>query len=517
MTATMNSVPTGWTTATVRDLVDLINGYAFKPSDWEDDGLPIIKIQNLNRPDAPFNRFGGSLPTKFLVKDGALLFAWSGTPGTSFGAHVWRRGDAWLNQHIYKVVFPEDLLNKGYLRYAINNNLGSYIRQAHGGAGLAHITKGRFEASELLVPPLLEQHRLVAKIEELFSDLDKGVEALETVQKLLKRYRQSVLKAAFDGKLTAGWREEQKAKKRRVQRLSTGNRELLMAAETRATYGEPETAAELLERIRDERKQALGKKYKQPPPLDATDLPELPGSWQWASMADLGIVSGGLTKNAKRKAYPMRLPYLRVANVYADRLELGEVKEIGVKDSELDRVLLAAGDLLVVEGNGSIDQIGRVALWDGSISPCVHQNHLIKVRFEVSELGRLILCWLLSPDGRACIKRVTSSTSGLHTLSISKVAKLPVPVLPLAEQRVLVDEVERRLSLADGIESAVSQDVKRSGRLRQSVLKRAFEGKLVPQDPNDEPAEELLERIRAEREKNADAKPKRRTARKRKS
>src|SRR6185436_4027186 len=102
-----------------------------KSSEWASSGLPIIRIQNLNEEAASFNYFSDTLPDRFKIVNGDLLFAWSGTPGTSFGAHIWKRGPAWLNQHIFKVEFDRDSLDSRFLRYAINQNLASYIRQAH--------------------------------------------------------------------------------------------------------------------------------------------------------------------------------------------------------------------------------------------------------------------------------------------------------------------------------------------------------------------------------------------------
>ena len=122
----------GWTKAKIKDIVYLINGKAFKPSDWKKKGLPIIRIQNLNNINAEFNYCDDAEIERFIIKKGELLFAWSGTPGTSFGTHIWKGEKAWLNQHIYKVVLNEKYINKKFLRFAINQNLEIYINQAHG-------------------------------------------------------------------------------------------------------------------------------------------------------------------------------------------------------------------------------------------------------------------------------------------------------------------------------------------------------------------------------------------------
>ncbi len=268
--------------------------------------------------------------------------------------------------------------------------------------------------------PLPEQERIVAKIEELFTQLEAGTSALERVQAGLRRYKASVLKAAVEGRL-----------------ISSGH-------------------------------------------SAAVPVPgALPEGWRWTTVGEIGEISGGLTKNSKRDALKKKMPYLRVANVYANELQLDNVSEIGVEEKEIKRALLQEGDLLVVEGNGSPDQIGRVAIWNGSISPCLHQNHIIKVRFEPKEVAEYVLYWLLSEGGREQITKVASSTSGLYTLSLSKVSNLPVPLPPLEEQRRIVAEVERRLSVAREVETVVEKALARSTRLRQAVLKSAFEGMLV--------------------------------------
>jgi type I restriction enzyme S subunit len=134
--------------------------------------------------------------------------------------------------------------------------------------------------------------------------------------------------------------------------------------------------------------------------------------------------------------------------------------------------------LLIVEGNGSKDQIGRLAVWDGSIDSCVHQNHLIKARPVDVALSKWLLNWLLSPNGRHFIELVASSTSGLYTLSTGKVGDLMVALPPLAEQTRIVAEVERRLSVVEELEAVVTTNLQRATRLRQAVLQKAFAGQL---------------------------------------
>lgn len=242
-------------------------------------------------------------------------------------------------------------------------------------------------------------------------------------------------------------------------------------------------------------------KYKEIEAVDDSELSELPEGWVWANMESIGEVSGGLTKNSQRNNLPLEFPYLRVANVYANKLELDEIKTIKIKREEFERVALKKGDLLVVEGNGSIDQIGRVALWDGSISPCLHQNHLIKVRFSPEKIGLYVLWWLFSDNGRKQITKVASSTTGLHTLSLSKVAALPIPIASLFEQEKIVTEIEAFFKIIENIQQQYQETKANLDLLNQSILAKAFRGELVPQNPNDEPASILLERIRAEREK----------------
>jgi type I restriction enzyme S subunit len=166
-------LPAGWAWARIGSLCDLRNGRAFKPEDWSAQGLKIIRIQNLNNPAAPYNHFEGAIDHRHAVASGDLLFSWSGTPGTSFGAYLWDRGDAVLNQHIFRVDYSRSLLDRSYFRIAMNSRLDHLIEIAHGGVGLSHVTRPVIDSTPIPVAPLAEQQRIVAKVDALMALCDR--------------------------------------------------------------------------------------------------------------------------------------------------------------------------------------------------------------------------------------------------------------------------------------------------------------------------------------------------------
>jgi type I restriction enzyme S subunit len=147
------------------DICTLTNGRAFQSSEWSEDGLPIIRIQNLNDPSKPFNYYRGSLPEQFHVRPGDVLLSWSGTPGTSFGCFRWRGPEGWLNQHIFNVQMKEDILPDFFV-YQVGSLLGELIARAHGGVGLQHVTKGMLEDLMLWIPSRVEQDRIVRLLDD---------------------------------------------------------------------------------------------------------------------------------------------------------------------------------------------------------------------------------------------------------------------------------------------------------------------------------------------------------------
>jgi type I restriction enzyme S subunit len=321
------------------------------------------------------------------------------------------KGRTWVNNHAHILRQKEDLtLNDFILHYLNSISYNNFVN----GTTRLKLTKGSLTDIPFPLPSVDEQQQIVSKIEELFSELDKSTEQLKTAQQQLKVYRQSVLKWAFEGKLTN-------------ENVVDGN---------------------------------------------------LPEGWTIVLLKEVGKISGGLTKNLKREELPIKKPFLRVANVYLNRIDLDEVHVIGLKESELERVLLKKNDLLFVEGNGSLDQIGRVAIWGNEIKDCVHQNHLIKVRLSEKVLPKFALHFFCSKRGRDFIKQQASSTSGLHTLSLAKIEGLQLPFTSIEEQQLIIQEIESRLSVADKLEKTINDSLQQAEALRQSILKKAFEGVL---------------------------------------
>ncbi len=230
---------------------------------------------------------------------------------------------------------------------------------------------------------------------------------------------------------------------------------------------------------------------------------ELPPGWAWSTLDEVGVVSGGLTQSKARAKSALQVPFLRVANVQAGRLDLSDLRLIGVQPTEISRTSLAPNDLLFVEGNGSIDQIGRCALWPGEVEGCVHQNHIIKVRLNGVVVPEYALFWFLSARGRAFIEQVASSTSGLHTLSISKIADLGIPIAPLGEQARIVAAIGTLFAELDEAEAALARAREGVEQFRASLLHAAFTGQLTAAwraaNPPHETGADLLRRILAER------------------
>lgn len=187
---------------TLGEVAEYINGRAFKPNEWEDVGLPIIRIQNLTNSTQVINRTSKVFEDKYLVKDGDLLFAWS----ASLGAHIWHGEDGWLNQHIFKVI-PHANIDKMYLYYFLLHVIDELYAKTHG-SGMVHITLKPFKSTPIPVPELDVQKQIVETISNLFFKLDEAKEKAQEVVDGFEIRKAAILYKAFSGELTAKWREE---------------------------------------------------------------------------------------------------------------------------------------------------------------------------------------------------------------------------------------------------------------------------------------------------------------------
>ena len=498
----INNLPQGWKNIQLNNLGNFLTGVTYKKGDASKEPkegfLPVLRANNINK-DLNFDDLvyvpREKIKEEQLIRKHDIVICMSSGSKHLVGKSAQAESDFDGGFGAFCGLFRcHQEINEKYVGYFFQSpKYRNRVSEVSQGININNLRRAHIESMEISLAPLPEQKRIVSKIEELFTQLDAGVAELQKAKAQLKRYRQAVLKAAVEGKLTRVWREAHQDVLEPASELFDR-----ILTERRAKW-EEEELAKMRTKGKEPKDDKWKRKYKEPEKPNLDGLLKLPEGWIWGNVGQIGKVSGGLTKNRKRNNFPLTLPYLSVANAYANELRLDNVKTVGIKENELKRILLEKGDLLIVEGNGSIQQIGRVVIWDGSISPCVHQNHLIKIRFNPLELGKFVLFWLLSNAGREQIMIVASSTSGLYTLSISKVSALSVPIPPIMEQMRIVEKIERRISVAEEIEHQLDQGLMRAERLRQSILKHAFDGKLVPQDPNDEPASELLDRVKKEK------------------
>lgn len=374
--------------------------------------------------------------------------------------------------------------------------------QASTTTNISNISVAKLEKLRIPLPPLPEQHRIVAKIEELFSDLDASVAALLQAQAHLRIYRQAVLKYAFDGRLTERWREQHApppASELLAQiQAEREQRYRQQLAEWKADVHRWEAAGKV------GRKPAKPRQPEEVAPLSAgemEELGELPEGWAWAKLRDISEIVGGITKGRDFSGQPtVRLPYLRVANVQDGYLDLADVRDIEALPTELEKYRLEPGDILYTEG-GDKDKLGRGAVWQGEIPNCIHQNHIFRARVFQHLLNADFIALNSQTKGaKHYFFSNAKQTVNLASINMTVLGNLPVPIPGTSEQQAIVAEIEARLSVVDKLEETLAAALRQAEALRQSILQRAFAGKLVPQDPSDEPAQQLLERIRKARQ-----------------
>lgn len=459
-----------WERVRLSAVAELVNGFAFKSSGFNEvEGTPLVRIRDILK-GAPGTRYSAPVddPKMKFIENGEIAIGMDG----DFNSRIWQGGKALINQRVCTLKADEELYSQKLLAFALPAYL-KLINDHTSSVTVKHLSSKTVQSIPLPLPPKAEQQRIVEKIETLFARLDKGEEAVREVQKLLTRYRQSVLKSAVTGHLTADWRAEHE--------------------------GELEDGDELLSRLLVERRDNwTGRgKHKEAPVANIENLPELPKEWVWATLAQITNLKGGVTVDRKREPKdPVTLPYLRVANVQNGYLDLDEIKEITIDREKAEQCLLQDGDILLNEG-GDLDKLGRGWVWRSQIDPCIHQNHVFRGRPILPDISSEFVSYYANAFGQGFFMDKGKQSVNLASISLTAISGLPIPLPPASEQVEIVKRISAKLRDVDGVRKWCQTELKRSASLRQSILKDAFAGRLVPQDPSDEPASALLARIKA--------------------
>ena len=355
-------------------------------------------------------------------------------------------------------------------------NYRNKISSVSSGIGINNLRRGHIESIDLPLPPLLEQHRIVTKIEELFTQLDAGVASLKKVQAQLKRYREAVLKAAFEGRLTQEWRK---------------NKNTSMPVQ------------KLIEQILSERKKIIEKSGKNIKPIlpindeESSQLSKLPKEWTWVRLDALSsMITDGKHGDCQDEDNSGFF-FLSAKDVKNGKLHYDEARQVKKEDflEVYNRTSLEPEDV-VITNSGTI---GRVAVIENiplTQHTCFQKSVAIIKPVKNFFDSRYLSYYLM--DSVHSLEKKSKGTAQKNLL-IRDIKDFLVAFPPPAEQQAIIEEIERHLSQIDHLEKIISDGLRQAETLRQSILKQAFEGRLVPQDPNDEPVSVLLERIKAEK------------------
>jgi len=487
-------LPKAWCAAPLEHITTkIVDGTHHTPT-YLDHGVPFISVKDVRNGLVHFDdckfispQEHAALIQRCKPENGDILITKSGTIGRIAVVRTIEHFSLFVSVALLK---PCKEISPEWIAYFLQHwmysiNISNDIK----GTAIKNLHLEDLRLINILLAPLNEQRRIVAKIDELFSDLDAGIVALKRAKANLKRYRAAVLKAAIEGKLTADWR---------------------------ANHPKTEPATKLLERILVEHRKrweadqlakfALAKKgppknwkdkYVEPIPPNTAILPELPEGWCWASVQQVGFVQLGRQRAPQNHKGPYMRPYLRVANVFEDRIKLDDVMEMNFTPQEFETFRLSYGDILLNEGQ-SMELVGRPAMFRDEMSDVCFTNSLVRFRaydgVDAAYALKVFLAYL--KNGR--FQKVATITVNIAHLGAGRFSEIEFPLPPIEEQAAIIEEVDRHFSLIDAAEKAITLDLSRAARLRQSILKQAFEGQLVPQDPTDEPAKVLLERIKVD-------------------
>jgi type I restriction enzyme, S subunit len=485
------NIPSTWKWVSIADIGSVITGNTPPTKDAMNYGndIPFVKPSELFDKGiwaAPGGLSQKGIKTARTLPVGATLVSCIGGLGKTGIAKV----PIAFNQQINAIVFNDIVIPEYGFYYT--QTLKGWLYGVASATTLPIVNKGKFQKAPFPLASPNEQKLIVSEIEKQFSRLDEATTALKRIKANLKRYKASVLKAAVEGKLTEEWRNRK--------------------GERPFAHEKEETGADLLKRILAERrrkweeeyiKKYIGahghapkddnwkKKYKEPAQTYTTNLPELAKGWV---LANIGQISASM-KNGLYKPHSAYkdngIACLRMYNIEDGNIVWKDIKRMLLSKEEIEEYQLLPGDLLVNRVN-SRELVGKTAPIPKGLETCVFESKNIRVRVPTDLVNTKFVSYIFFVNGQTFFNRNAQQVVGMASISQPQVSALPVPLPTISEQNQIVDEVENRLSVIHAVDKEVTTNLKRSERLRQSILKKAFSGKLVPQDPNDKPVSELM-------------------------
>ena len=496
------TVPDSWAWASLSQLGDIVAGgtpSTKEPSYWSDEihwispaDLTGYSAKTIKRGVKSISRIGLANSSAKVMPAGSVHFS-SRAP---IGYVVISAESLATNQGFKSLVPAPGIFNEYVYYYLLASR--EYARKRASGTTFLELSGKAFGRLLISLAPTATQHRIVAKIEELFSELDKGVESLKTTRALLKVYRQAVLKHAFEGKLTAQWREENKDKLEKPEQLLA---RIKQERETRYERQLKEWKAAVRTWESGAKRGRKPNKPRDPKPLGKLDesvppnLPQLPKSWAWEKLGWMtcGVEYGTAAKSMKSGTVPV----LRMGNIQNAKFDWTDLAYTS-DDDEIAEYLLHDGDVLFNRTN-SPELVGKTAIYRGKC-PAIFAGYLIRVNQICTIVeSQYVNLFLNSDVARQYGNSIKTDGVNQSNINGTKLSNYPFPYCSIEEQREIARILEKTLSLLDDTEADISQELQKADALRQSILKKAFSGQLVAQDPSDEPASVLLDQIKAER------------------
>lgn len=384
---------------------------------------------------------------------------------------------------------PEHFDNTWLMHFINSAPFRADIHSLQSGSTRKRISRRNLSTLNLPVPPRAEQTRIVAKLEELLSDLDAGVAELKTAQKKLGQYRQSLLKAAVEGALTAEWRVKNTPKETGAQLLER------ILTDRRARW-EAKQLAKFAEQGKKPPKD-WQKKYPEPVQPDTNGLPELPAGWVWASLEQLTEFVTSGSRGWANYYTNSGATFIRSQNINKDWLDMSDIAFVNPPPgSEGARTRVQKDDVLLTITGANVGKTAHVEIQP---KEAYVSQHVALIRPVESILAKFLHLFLTAEcGGRGQLNKLAYG-AGKPGLNLQQVGAVFIPMPSLSEIQALLGAISIHWAATAENETAITKNLKQSTAQRQNILRAAFAGELVPQDPNDEPASALLERIRAER------------------